>query len=713
MNTTGTGGFATPQQQAQQQPQPYSPPSGGQIAAGSITYTTSTSADGQLYRNPSILQSGACKASGCDVDEIALPDQIMMGSYQTAQGVVHGIQWVPAEATQILPTGAQPANAAFAASFNRGQLSREQERELEAWKRSEEKRKKKEEKASLKNIAKQIERDEIEIRMARERDTQVRERKRSFYGEAPPSGYPTPGTAAYGTYSPADLDRRFGDLGMERKEVTFAARPRKLSQSGAGAYSSPPATYTSPTGYPTTGGASPYNRAASPFRPVGNFSTSPNIRPQEFPSTYPGGPDPMARAPSPYGVRAPSPYGARAPSPFGATAPTPYGARAPSPFGATAPTPYGARAPSPYGARAPSPYGGPAPSPYGARAPSPMPHAPRGTSPMPGPRAPSPYARPISRAPSPYHGQQATSTYPPPHRAPSPFVPPGQIHSVYPRGHVLEGQPIAAPRSRAPSPMPGAGSGFPSSPRMPSTGFSSSPRMPNAGFSSSPRMPGATTGGESLQLAAPEAFSRPPNAAQPYTPFSVMRIQDMDTFYDQIPRMPLVLDTHDVYHQDWIRFMNDLALAWAGKMPIHEFSKGGVPPKRSSLVADLINLWNDSFFRARRVEVVLYKGRERRSGPHTGSLDKNLPMPEVLDSDSDLSDSSSLSSESDDDEYYGRGGDLADSKRRRREKKEEKKWRKKEKKLRKKVKERERQYALYLNYIAPRDMPVPGNYYGQ
>lgn len=35
----------------------------------------------------------------------------MMHSYQTPQGVVHGIQWVPAEATQILPVGAQPATA--------------------------------------------------------------------------------------------------------------------------------------------------------------------------------------------------------------------------------------------------------------------------------------------------------------------------------------------------------------------------------------------------------------------------------------------------------------------------------------------------------------------------------------------------------------------------------------------------------------------------
>jgi hypothetical protein len=234
-----------------------------------------------------------------------------------------------------------------------------------------------------------------------------------------------------------------------------------------------------------------------------------------------------------------------------------------------------------------------------------------------------------------------------------------------------------------------------------------------------------------MQLAAPEAFSRPPNAAQPYTPFNVMRVQDMDDFYDQIPRMPLVLDTHDVYHQDWIRFMNvsgygstfwfiahsplqDLALAWAGKMPIPEFTKVGIPPKRSTLVADLINLWNDSFFRARRVEVVLYKGRERRSGPHTGNVDSHLPVP-VFDFDSDMSDSSSSSSESEDEgNYYGRGMDLAESKRRRREMKEEKKRRKKEKKLRKKVKERERQYSLYLTYVPPREMPAPGghSFYG-
>jgi hypothetical protein len=31
-------------------------------------------------------------------------------SYQTNAGIVSGIQWIPAEATSVVPAGAQPAN---------------------------------------------------------------------------------------------------------------------------------------------------------------------------------------------------------------------------------------------------------------------------------------------------------------------------------------------------------------------------------------------------------------------------------------------------------------------------------------------------------------------------------------------------------------------------------------------------------------------------
>lgn len=56
-------------------------------------------------------------------------------------------------------------------------------------------------------------------------------------------------------------------------------------------------------------------------------------------------------------------------------------------------------------------------------------------------------------------------------------------------------------------------------------------------------------------MPAPEGFSRPPSLAQPYTRFDTLKIQDMDDFFENIPRMPLVLVPHDVYHEDWIRLM--------------------------------------------------------------------------------------------------------------------------------------------------------------
>ena len=129
-------------------------------------------------------------------------------------------------------------------------------------------------------------------------------------------------------------------------------------------------------------------------------------------------------------------------------------------------------------------------------------------------------------------------------------------------------------------------------------------------------------------------------------------------------------------------------------------------------------MWNVSFFLPRRVEVVLYKGRERRSGPNAGTIDHHLPG---FNSDSDFDDDSSSSSSDDSDPYpgYGPGNDLTESRRRAKEKKEEKKRRKREKKARKKVKELERTYTLYVTYVHPRDIVPPttqsygnyGNYY--
>lgn len=138
-------------------------------------------------------------------------------------------------------------------------------------------------------------------------------------------------------------------------------------------------------------------------------------------------------------------------------------------------------------------------------------------------------------------------------------------------------------------------------------------------------------------------------------------------------------------------------------------TNSGRPPKRATLTADLIDLWNASFFIRRGVEVVLYKGRERRSGPNAGVAD--LP-PHLLTADS-LSSSSEDDSDSDDEDpnisygYYRPGGgqgsmaEVLEIRRRRNELRAEKTRRRKERKLRRKEKARERQYALYLTCVRP------------
>ncbi|KAG1780299.1 hypothetical protein EV702DRAFT_1081971 [Suillus placidus] len=284
----------------------------------------------------------------------------------------------------------------------------------------------------------------------------------------------------------------------------------------------------------------------------------------QFPhSTYPSGPDPIALTASLSAPRGRSPYSARASSPMLLPPHSSY-PRPPS------------HAPSPYQSRQQS------------RSPNP-------------PHTSLPDVRPHPHAPSPYQSRRQSRSPYSPHRAPSPHVPPPQI--IYPHEHVFEGQHVVTPQSQTLSPFPNAPAGpvFYSSP-MPITPFHK----------------------ELMSDSSPHPFARSPNTAQAYAPFSMIKIQDMDQFYSQIPSMPSVLDTHDINHQDWSTFMDNVALAWKGELPLPDFVKGRPP----SIVADLINLWNNSFFLSRRVEIILYKGRERRSGPRAGTLDDQLSFPE-------------------------------------------------------------------------------------
>ncbi|KZT72679.1 hypothetical protein DAEQUDRAFT_595388 [Daedalea quercina L-15889] len=540
--------------------------------------------------------------------------------------------------------------------------------------RDEERRRRKEERRE-----RERDREDRELRRAREKDARVdRDRSRSrrpslsgSYG----GGYPTPGYSG-----PTDLERRLQDLDLDRVRERDREYDADRRNSVAGRLSRRGSFYggdRGPAGYQAASGGPAY-------------PSPPGAYPSPAPTGYTGSPAATYAQPGYSSDR----YGRAAPYP------------PPSPRpGDAIPI---ARPVSPYQA-------GPLPrpvSPYQAGA------IPRPVSPYQNPvgmRPVSPYQPGIQRAVSPRPGMD-----------------------VYPRGHVMEGQPIRRAGSRAPSPAPGAYGAPPSTsiyPGMNAAPYGSSgygaqpggygaqpggygaPGMPPA----SPRMPLAP-GEQSQMLSAPEGFARPPNLAQPYTHFEMMKIQDMDDFLEVIPRMPLVLVPHDVYHEDWIRLMNDLAMAWSGRLPVPEYSPDGRPPKRSTLAADLIDLWNASFFGRRGVEVVLYKGRERRSGRGAGTVDLHLPGFDTYDPDSDeygsSDDSSDVSSDDDRDDrhrygsayggVYGRQVDsqiaeLREARRLRRERKAEKKLRKREKKRRAKMRELERKYALYLTCTSPRE----------
>jgi hypothetical protein len=115
------------------QPAPNSGP-GGQIQPGTITYTTSTSPDGKTTYHPFRWVTTISLIVSAMMECLSPRGRAILGlyqsgyylyfcrmrcsysrpfhrSYQTANGVVSGVQWVPAEATSVMPTGAQPANA--------------------------------------------------------------------------------------------------------------------------------------------------------------------------------------------------------------------------------------------------------------------------------------------------------------------------------------------------------------------------------------------------------------------------------------------------------------------------------------------------------------------------------------------------------------------------------------------------------------------------
>ncbi|KAG8963974.1 hypothetical protein FRC03_002405 [Tulasnella sp. 419] len=166
----------------------------------------------------------------------------------------------------------------------------------------------------------------------------------------------------------------------------------------------------------------------------------------------------------------------------------------------------------------------------------------------------------------------------------------------------------------------------------------------------------------------PPSFYREPGRQVPYNPFPRFDIVwDLSLLGRDTHPLPAALLPCDVNHEDWNRCMEDLVSAWNGVVPYELFrdKPRNMIVSPGSAVAAMVDIWNVCFFLDRNVELVLYRGLERRTGPTAGRRDERLRSKDVPpqylaaarrrrrheESSSSDSDSSSSLDEVDDKEY--------------------------------------------------------------
>ncbi|KAG8995268.1 hypothetical protein FRB90_000218, partial [Tulasnella sp. 427] len=135
----------------------------------------------------------------------------------------------------------------------------------------------------------------------------------------------------------------------------------------------------------------------------------------------------------------------------------------------------------------------------------------------------------------------------------------------------------------------------------------------------------------------PMAFNREPSKDLPYTRFNQFAIIfDLDDLKKFLPPLPALLVPCDVKHEDWDRCMLDLSTAWNGVLPydiLHsprkQRSRQTTLARPSSAAAKTVDIWNHLFFYRRKVELILYRGLERRSGLTAGKESERLDKSSV------------------------------------------------------------------------------------
>ncbi|KAG8715425.1 hypothetical protein FRC11_004204 [Ceratobasidium sp. 423] len=179
------------------------------------------------------------------------------------------------------------------------------------------------------------------------------------------------------------------------------------------------------------------------------------------------------------------------------------------------------------------------------------------------------------------------------------------------------------------------------------------------------------------------------NRAQPFTAFEeFFLVEDLrELMQPQPPPLPAALVPHDVMAEEWDRCMQGL---------ISQTSQALQSSRSSALdpLIELITQWNTTFFLPRGVDISVYKGNSRRSGPPMNHP-STLRAYDESESESESSSSSSTSSsESEEDRYFSSARREQKAARR-----AERKARRKERHRRRRARRRQRSASIRIRAV--------------
>ncbi|KAF8742971.1 hypothetical protein RHS02_03008, partial [Rhizoctonia solani] len=179
------------------------------------------------------------------------------------------------------------------------------------------------------------------------------------------------------------------------------------------------------------------------------------------------------------------------------------------------------------------------------------------------------------------------------------------------------------------------------------------------------------------------------NRAQPFTAFEeFFLVEDLrELMQPQPPPLPAALVPHDVMAEEWDRCMQGLISLTS--QALQSSRSGALDP-----LVDLITQWNTTFFLPRGVDISIYKGNSRRSGPATNFPSALRSYEESESESTSSSSSSSESSDSGDDRYFSSA-----RREQRAAKRAERKARRKEKARRRRARRRQRAASIRIRAV--------------